>query len=108
MSISLWFFPADLDRRTTSSPLVLTLRISSKEYHEVELLQELLHNCSSQVTCLEMLESAVRIDPGNKWINFQRMLKSKEIAKEKNNIYAVQSVNIAQIKTIRILWDFYA
>ena len=93
MSISLWFFPADLDRRTTSSPLVLTLRISSKEYHEVELLQELLHNCSSQVTCLEMLESAVRIDPGNKWINFQRMLKSKEIAKEKNNIYVVQRVN---------------
>ena len=108
MSISLWFFPADLDRRTTSSPLVLTLRISSKEYHEVELFQELLHNCSSQVTCLRMLESAVRIDPGNKWINFQRMLKSKEIAKEKNNIYAVQSVNIAQFKTIRILWDFYA
>lgn len=93
MSISLWFFTTDLDRRTTSSPLVLTLRISSKEYHEVELLQELLHNCSSQVTCWRMLESAVRIDPGNKWINFQGILKSKEIAKEKNNIYVVQRVN---------------
>ena len=93
MSISLWFFPADLDKITTSSPLVLTLRVSSKEYHEVELLQELSDNCSSQVTCLRILESSVRIDPGSKWINSQRILKSKEIAKEKNNIYVVQRVN---------------
>ena len=93
MSISLWFFPADLDKRTTSSPLVLTLRISSKEYHEVEPLQELSDNCSSQVTCLRILESIVRIDPGSKWINTQTILKSKEIAKEKNNIYVIQRAN---------------